>query len=322
MLDNIKEFKPSSWSIDNKTSVYLLTLFLMVAGTMAYINIPKEQFPEVVFPQIMVNTIYPGTSPENMESLISKEIENQVKSVPGIKKVTSNSIENFSSVMCEFSTTEDVQVAKQRIKDAVDKAQLPSDLRNKPTVIDIDISQMPIMNVHISGDMSLDRLKHYADIMKDRVEGMKEITRVDIVGALDREIQVNVDMYKMSANMLTLTDIERAVQGENMTISGGNVDMNNIKRNMSISGQFTNPRQIKDIILRGGSGAIVKLQDIAEVKDTYEEPKSYARFNGKNVISLNVIKKGGQNLIIASVLSTILISMLKKYCFAMWNFKL
>ena len=300
MLDNIKEFKPSSWSIENKTSIYLLTLFLMFAGTMAYINIPKEQFPEVVFPQIMVNTIYPGTSPENMESLISKEIEKQVKAVPGLKKVTSNSIENFSSVMCEFNTTEDVQVAKQRVKDAVDKAQLPSDLRDKPTVIDIDISQVPIMNVHVSGDLSLDRLKYFADIVKDRIEAMKEISRVDMVGALDREIQVNVDMYKMSSNLLTLTDIERAVQGENMTISGGNVDMNNIKRNMSISGQFTNPRQIQEIVLRGGSGAIVKLKDIADVKDTYEEPKSYARFDGKNVISLNVIKRGGQNLIIAS----------------------
>lgn len=300
MLDNIKEFKPSSWAIDNRTSIYLLTIFLFLAGGMAWNTLPKEQFPEVVFPQIMVNTIYPGTSPENMESLISKEIEKECKGVSGVKKITSNSIENFSSVMVEFNTSENVQVAKQRVKDAVDKAKLPTDLRDKPSVIDIDISQVPIMNVHVSGDLSLDRIKKYADILQDRIEALKQISRVDMVGALDREIQVNVDMYKMSANNLTLTDIERGISGENLTLSGGSVDMGTVKRNLSVKGQFKDPNQIKEIVLRGGSGAIVKVKDIATVADTYEDPKSYARLEGKNVISLNVIKRGGENLIIAS----------------------
>ncbi len=300
MLDNIKEFKPSSWAIDNRTSIYLLTIFLLLAGGMAWNSIPKEQFPEVVFPQIMVNTIYPGTSPENIETLISKEIEKECKGVSGVKKITSNSIENFSSVMIEFGTSENVAVAKQRVKDAVDKAKLPTDLRDKPSVIDIDISQVPIMNVHVSGDLSLEKIKKYADILQDRIEGLKQITRVDMVGALDREIQVNVDMYKMTANMLTLTDIERGISGENLTISGGSVDMGNVKRNLSVKGQFKNPDQIKEIVLRGGSGAIVKIKDIATVADTYQEPQSYARLEGKNVITLNVIKRGGENLIIAS----------------------
>jgi multidrug efflux pump len=300
MLDNIKEFKPSSWAIDNRTSIYLLTIFLLLAGGMAWNTLPKEQFPEVVFPQIMVNTIYPGTSPENIESLISKEIEKECKGVTGVKKITSNSIENFSSVMVEFGTSENVAVAKQRVKDAVDKAKLPTDLRDKPSVIDIDISQVPIMNVHVSGDLSLEKIKKYADILQDRIEALKQISRVDMVGALDREIQVNVDMYKMAANTLTLTDIERGISGENLTISGGSVDMGNTKRNLSVKGQFKNANQIKEIVLRGGSGAIVKVKDIAAVADTYEEPKSYARLEGKNVITLNVIKRGGENLIIAS----------------------
>ena len=300
MLDNIKEFKPSSWAIDNRTSIYLLTIFLFLAGGMAWNTLPKEQYPEVVFPQIMVNTIYPGTSPENIESLISKEVEKECKGVSGVKKITSNSIENFSSVMVEFNTSENVQVAKQRVKDAVDKAKLPTDLRDKPSVIDIDISQVPIMNVHISGDLSLDRIKKYADILQDRIEAMKQISRVDMVGALDREIQVNVDMYKMAANTLTLTDIERGISGENLTLSGGSVEMGTVKRNLSVKGQFKDPNQIKEIVLRGGSGAIVKVKDIATVADTYEDPKSYARLEGKNVITLNVIKRGGENLIIAS----------------------
>ncbi len=300
MLDKIKEFKPASWAIDNRTSIYLITIFVVLAGVLRYQSLAKEQYPEVVFPQIMVNTIYPGTSPENMESLVSKEIEKEAKSITGVKKITSNSVENFSSVMVEFNTTEDVEKAKQRIKDAVDKATLPSDLPQKPSVIDIDISQMPIMNVHIVGNTDLDRLKKYADILQDRIESLKEISRVDIIGALDREIQVNVDMYKMEANNITMRDLEQAIAYENMTISGGTVDMGSVKRNVTIAGQMKDPRQIGNIIVRGGSGSVLRVSDFAEVRDAHKEKESYARLEGKNVITLNVIKKGGENLITSS----------------------
>jgi multidrug efflux pump len=300
MLDKIKEFKPSSWSIDNKTSIYLITFFVLAAGVMAYQNLAKEQFPEVVFPQIMVNTIYPGTSPENMESLVSKEIEKECKGISGVKKITSNSVENFSSVMIEFSTTEDVEKAKQRVKDAVDKAEIPNDLPAKPTVVAIDISQVPIMNVHLSGNIDLDRLKKYADILQDRIEGLKEISRVDVVGALDREIQVNVDLFKMESNNITMRDLESAIAFENMTVSGGTIDMGNVKRNITVAGQFKDPRQIGNIVVRGGSGAIVRVSDIAEIRDAHKEKESYARLERKNVITLNVIKKGGENLITSS----------------------
>jgi multidrug efflux pump len=300
MLDKIKEFKPSSWSIDNKTSIYLITLFVLITGVVAYQNLAKEQFPEVVFPQIMVNTIYPGTSPENMESLVSKEIEKECKGITGVKKITSNSVENFSSVMIEFNTTEDVEKAKQRVKDAVDKASLPNDMPAKPTVVAIDISQVPIMNVHLSGNIDLDRLKKYADILQDRIEGLKEISRVDVVGALDREIQVNVDLFKMESNNITMRDLESAIAFENMTVSGGTIDMGNVKRNITVAGQFKDPRQIGNIVVRGGSGAIVRVSDIAEIRDAHKEKESYARLERKNVITLNVIKKGGENLITSS----------------------
>ncbi|MFM2266735.1 MAG: hypothetical protein RL757_175 [Bacteroidota bacterium] len=300
-LDKIKEFRPASWSIDNRTTIYALTLILLLAGYWKYNNLPKEQFPEIIFPQIMVNTIYPGTSPTNMESLVAKEIEKEVKSIVGVKKVTSNSVQNFSSVMVEFGTDQDVEKAKQRVKDAVDRAKLPSDLQQgQPTVIDIDISQTPIMNVHLSGDIDLEKLKKYADDVKTKIEGMKEIRRVDIVGALDKEIQVNVDLYKMESNNITLGDIERGIQFENMTISGGEVDMGNLRRAINVAGQFKDPNIIKNLIIRGATGAQARLSDIADVRDTYAEKASYARLEGKNVISLNVIKKGGQNLIESS----------------------
>lgn len=302
MLDKIREFFPSSWSIDNKTSIYILTIIITFAGISSYQSLPKEQFPDVVFPQIMVNTLYPGTSPSDMESLVTKQIEKQVKGISGVKKITSNSIQNFSMVTVEFGTNVDVAQAKQKVKDAVDKAKsdLPSDLPKDPDVIDIDISQVPIMNINISGDNDLVKLKKYADEIKDKIEGMKEITRVDMVGALDREIQINVDMYKAALANITMSDIEMAIKYENMTIPGGQIDMGNMKRSISITGDFKNATQIEDIVIRGGTGAVAYLKDIAEVKDDFKEKESFARMDGKNVITLNVIKRSGENLIHAA----------------------
>jgi multidrug efflux pump subunit AcrB len=188
------------------------------------------------------------------------------------------------------------------VKDAVDKArsELPSDLPKEPSVMEVDFSEMPILYVNISGDFDLNKLKKYADVAKDKIEGLKEITRVDVVGALDREIQINVDMYKMEAANLTMRDVEMAVAYENMRISGGNLDMDGMKRSVSISGEFTSVDQIKNLALRSMSGATVYLKDVADVKDSFKEQESYARLNEKNVITLNIIKRSGENLIDAS----------------------
>ncbi|MBL0110134.1 MAG: efflux RND transporter permease subunit [Saprospiraceae bacterium] len=302
MKDIIKEFKPSSWAIDNKTSIYILTIIITIAGIFSYIRLPKEQFPEVAFPQILVNTIYPGTSPADMENLVAKPIEKQLKGISGIKKVRSSSLQDFSLVVAEFGTDVDVAEAKLKVKDAVDRARadLPSDLPQDPSVIDIDVSSIPIMNIHVSGDYDLDRLKNYADDIKDRVESLKEITRADLVGALTREIQINVDMYKMTAAKITMRDIESAVAMENMTISGGQIDMGNVKRAISVVGEYRDARKLGDIVIRGGTGAITYLKDIAEVSDTFKEQESYARLNKKNVLTLNIIKRSGENLIATS----------------------
>ena len=223
MKDFIKEFKPSSWSVDNKTSIYILTIIITLAGIFSYIGLPKEQFPEVAFPQILVNTIYPGTSPADMENLVAKPIEKQLKAISGIKKIRSSSLQDFSLIVAEFDANADVAESKLKVKDAVDKAraELPNDLPQDPSIIDIDVSSIPIMNIHVSGDYDLDRLKKFADEIKDKVEGFKEITRADLVGALSREIQINVDLYKMTAANITMRDIENSIAMENMTISGG-----------------------------------------------------------------------------------------------------
>ncbi len=298
----MKEFKPTSWSIDNRTSIFIITVLLTLAGIMSYNSLPKEQFPDVVVPTIFVSTIYPGASPSDMEQLVTKPIEKQLKGIAGVKKVTSSSIQDFSSIIIEFNTNLDVVLCKNKVKDAVDKAKrdLPNDLLDDPTVSEFDISEIPIMNVNISGDFSLDKLKDYAEKLKDRIEELREITRVDLVGTLDKEVQINVDKYKMAAAQLSFRDIENAIAFENMTISAGNVDIGGMTRSISIRGDFKNIEQIKNIIVSSQSGAQMFLKDVAEVKMGYQEQESFSRLNGKNVIALNVIKRSGENLINAS----------------------
>jgi multidrug efflux pump len=302
MKDKFKEFKPSSWAIDNRTAIYILTIIITLVGLMAYISLPKEQFPEIKLPQIIVQTIYPGTSPDNMENLVTKPIEKQVKNLTGVKKVTSNSFQDYSVVIVEFNTDVLVDKAKQDVKDAVDKARvdLPNNLPNEPEVKDIDLSEMPILYVNISGNYDLNRLKKYADRVQDKIEELKEIKRADMVGALEREIQINVDLFKMQGAGMTFGDIEQTVGYENFSATAGEVSMNNQKRILSVRNEFKSADQIGNLVVRNQQGKSIYLKDIADVRDNFEEQKSYARLDGKNVITLNVIKAKGQNLIDAS----------------------
>ncbi len=302
MQDSEKEFKPTSWAIDNRVSVYIATIFICLAGIMTYISLPKENFPEVVFPQIFVSTIYPGASPSDIENLISKEIEKEVKSISGVKKIKSNSVQSFSNVIIEFETDIDVDKAKQEVSDAVDRAKpnLPTDLKDDPQVIEIDISAAPIMNVNLSGDYDLTTLKKYAEQMQDAIESIREIRRVDIVGALTREIQINVDMFKLASAGVSLDDIENSVRGENVIIPGGQLSVDGMKRSLTVNGEFISAEQLSNIIVGSTKGGKIYLKDIAEVIDSHKEQESFARLDKKNVVTLNVIKRSGENLVIAS----------------------
>lgn len=297
-----KEFKPSSWAIDNRISIYIFTVIITLAGLMAYQTLPKESFPEIKIPKFYISVVYPGTSPANMENLVAKPLEKQLKSVSGIKKMTSQSFQDYCTVVVEFDSDFDMATAKSKVKDAVDKArsELPQDLPADPSIFELNFSEFPIMNVNISGNYSLSQLKHYAEEIKDRIESMKEITRVDMIGALDREIQINVDMNALKSTQITLGDIERAIAFENMNISGGSVKMDGQQRTISVKGQFSSIEQIENLVINSQAGGHIYLKNIAEIVDGYKEQESYARLDGKNVITLNVVKRAGENLISAS----------------------
>lgn len=298
----IREFFATSWAIDNRTSIYVLTVLVTLVGMMSYRSIPKEQFPEVVIPTIMVTTIYPGTAPEDIENLVTRPLEKQLKGINGVKKISSNSLQDFSSVVVEFKTDVDVADAKQKVKDAIDKAKtdLPTDLPNDPSVMEIDLSEIPIATINLSGAYDLVTLKKYAKVLQDQIEGLSEITRVDIVGALDREIHIDVDYNKMRASGISFTDIERATAAENLIISIGSIKEKGFNRSVSVKGQFADVETIGNIMISAPRGGTVFLKDIANVTDSYKEQESYARFKGNNVITLNIIKKSGENLLDAS----------------------
>ncbi|HVV54212.1 MAG TPA: efflux RND transporter permease subunit [Mucilaginibacter sp.] len=310
MKDSGKEFKPSSWAIDNKTAIYVIMFLIILLGLISYIRLPKENFPDITPSKVYVTTTYAGQSPQNIETLVTKQIEKQLKSLKGLKKVTSNSMQNVSYITAEFEADVNMRNAKQDVKDAVDKAQpdLPQNDNNfkKPVVSDISVADIPILYVNLSGDYSLKKLKDYADNLKDDIESMKEISQVQEIGALTPEIQINVDMNKMAAAQVSYNDIINAVGSENVMASAGTITTDGVQRTLDIKEEFMNAQQVADLVIRNPHGQAVYLRDIADVEDSFHTPDSYARLktnsdpNFKNVITLAVSKRAGENLIEAS----------------------
>ena len=299
--EKFKEFKPTSWSITNKTSIYLLMLFISLGGIYQFLTLPKEQFPEIVIPTMYVQTVYVGNSPKDIENLVTRPLEKQIKAITGVKisKFTSVSQQDFSAITVEFNTSVKPDIALQKVKDAVDKAKtdLPNDLTQQPRVIEVNFSEQPIMYVNISGNYSSVQLKKYADDLKDKLENITQVNRVDLVGAPEREFQINVDNFRMQSSGITFDDITFAIQRENLDLSGGLLEVGTMQRNLQLKGQLKNANDIANIIVRNTSGAPIYLKDVATIIDTVKKNESYARLDGKNVLTLNIIKRSGENLI-------------------------
>jgi len=316
LIQKAKTFFATNWAINNKTAVYLITLIVTVWGINLFVTLPKEQFPDVVIPTIYVQTVYVGNSPKDMENLVTRPIEKELKGITGVKinKITSNSLQDFSAIIVEFSTSVKTDVALQKIRDAVDKARkdLPNDLTQEPTVQEISLSELPIMAVNVSGDYDAVKLGEFAETLKDKIEELPEINRIDLVGAPVREIQVNVDKYKMEVAKVGYSDIEQAIQRENADISGGLLEVGEQKRTLRVNGQFTSALDLNKVIVKNISGAPIYLREIAEIKDTVREKESYARLFGKKVVTLSIIKRSGENLIEASKKITAVVEDLKK----------
>ncbi|MBN1339943.1 MAG: efflux RND transporter permease subunit [Bacteroidales bacterium] len=301
--ENIKrEFGLTTLSLNNKNTIFLLLVVLVGFGIYSYRSLPKELFPDIYIPTVMVQTLYYGNPPIDIENLITRPIEKELESIRGIKKITSNSLQDASVIFVEFNTDVDINQALQEVRDATDKAkrELPNDLLEDPLITDIDFSEFPIIFINLSGEYSINELKAYAEYLEDEIESIYEISKVDISGLNEREVQVNVDLHKMETYELNFDDIENAIAGENISMSGGEIRLGETRRSLRVIGEFKNVREIAGIIVKNEDQDIVYLKDVADVIYGFEDPSSYARLNRQPVVTLQVVKKGGENLLNAT----------------------
>lgn len=297
-----KEFWLTSFSLNNRNTVYFLTFLIVIMGTLAYQGLPKDSYPEIEQPIVYIGTSYPGNSPVDIENLITRELEKELNTISEIKEIKSTSVQDYSTIIAEFQAETDIEDALQKAKDAVDRAktELPTDLPQDPNVFEMNFSEFPIMNINLSGNYSVGELEDFAELIEDEIEKISEISKVEIRGVDEREVRIMVNPYKMEARNISFEDISSAVSDENITLSGGNILTDGVRRSIRVIGEFSNPQEMENIVIKNEDGNIVYLEDIAFIEFDYVEKESYARLNQKPVVTVDVIKRSGENMLHAS----------------------
>lgn len=301
-----KEFKPSSWAINNKTVIYVIVAIFLFMGISAYFNLPRESFPEVKETKIYISAPYPGNTAEDIEKLIVDPLEDRVKNISNVTEVLSTSQEDYGMIVVEFDENIAVEDARQKVKDEVDSEKASEDwptfngAKVEPDVFDLNFSEeMPILNINLTGDYPVDKLKAFAEILQDDIEDLEEIKAADIRGAQEKEVEVAVDIYKMMAAKVSFNDVISAIQNGNMTMSGGNLITSGQRRTVRVIGEIDAPKQLENFVVKSDNGAVY-LRDIATVRFIDEDHTTFARDFGKNVVMLDVKKRAGKNMVAAT----------------------
>ncbi len=302
-----KEFRLSSWAIENKTTIYVMIVVLLFLGIGAFFSMPRENFPEVNETKIYVSSMYPGNTAEDIEKLITDPLEDKLKTVSNVVEITSTSQEDFSMVIVEFDEDITVDAAKQKVKDEIDTETSSEDwptfngAKVEPNVFELNFSEeMPILNINISGDYPVDKLKQYGEYLEDQIENLLEIKQVDIRGAQEKEVEVAVDIYKMMAAQVSFDDITGAIQGGNMTMSAGNLITSGQRRTIRVIGEIEDPQELENFVVKSENENPIYLKDVATVAFKEKDRTTYARDFGNRVVMLDVKKRAGMNMIDAT----------------------
>lgn len=302
-----KEFRLSSWAINNKTTIYVMMFIILFSGISAYFSMPRENFPEIKETKIYINSVYPGNTAEDIEKLITNPLEDRLKTVSNVTEISSTSQEDYSVIMVEFNESVSIPEAKQKVKDEIDMETSNEDwptfngAKVEPNVFDLTMSEeMPIMNINISGDYTAEKLKEYAEYLQDEIEDLPEIKKADIRGAQDKEVEVAVDIYKMMAAKVSFNDVLQAIQGGNVTMSAGNLIASGQRRTIRILGEIESPGALNNFVVKSEFGNAIYLKDIASVSFKDKERTTYAREFGETVVMLDVKKRSGENMVEAA----------------------
>ncbi len=301
-----KEFSISTWAIKNRVTVYIFTFLIVITGLIAYVTMPREDFPEIIENKVYISSVFPGNSAEDVEKLIIKPLEKEFKNISGVNKITSSSFQDYGMIIVEFDDKVTIQDAKTKIKDQVDVVKADTDWPNldngskvEPSVFELNISEeVPILNINLKGNYTTQQLKKYGELLQDDIEEIPEVKKVDILGVDDKEVEIAVDIFKMTAAQVSFDEIQNAVKYENMTLSGGNLVSQGSRNNIRIVGEIKDPKELENIIVKHNGGTVY-LKDIAVVTFKEKEKTTYARESGTEVVMLNVKKRSNQNMISA-----------------------
>ena len=293
-----KEFWLTSVAVDHATSVIVLFAFVTIAGLLSYRSIPKESFPETEIPIIAVNTVYPGVSPSDMESLVTRKIEEELNTISDIKELTSTSVEGYSNVVVEFESSTDMNEALQQVREKVDLArpELPSEVED-PFITEFSMADAPVMQVNLSGGYGLVRLKELGEELQERIESIPAVLRVSLRGGLEREVKVDVDLSRLQYYNVAFADVISAIRQENVNIPGGSIDVNGVKYLVRVDGEFDDPSIVRDLVITTENGRPIYIRDVATVEFGFAERETYARLGDQPVVTLDVVKRSGENII-------------------------
>ncbi|HMW32867.1 MAG TPA: efflux RND transporter permease subunit, partial [bacterium] len=296
------------FAVDNKVTVYILMMIIVILGTMSYSSLPREAAPDISIPLVIVSVPYVGVSPADMEGLVTQPMEKELKSLKDVKEITSSSKEGLSTIRVEFETGIDIDEALRRVRDKVNqtKPKLPSDIL-EPIISEINFSEFPIMFVTLGGDLGLARMKRIAEDLQDKIEAVPGVLSSDITGSLEPEVQVNCDINRLKGYSVSFDDVINAIRSENLTTPGGAINNGTTEYSVRIPGEFAAPKPIEDLIIKMRHGSPIYVRDVATVEYLFEDRSTYSRLNGSPVLTLSVKKRAGENLIqIADEVKTIL----------------